>query len=423
MIYDICIVGAGASGLFAAQYLANRGMSVVLVEGNDAFGKKLRLTGNGRCNLTNEKMESSCFYCKDDSFISSIISTVPNERLFDEFKNILLDTVNLDGYYYPADVSSQSVINALSIPILKSDIKIINKTKVREVQKNDGIFTILGDKNIKASERPVICLSRKLILSCGGASYPKTGSDGSGIKILEKLGLKVTRPLPALVPLICNNRNISMLKGLRHIGRITLLNDKNNTITETGEIQYTEDGLSGIAIFQISRIIVRKIDRGEKAELFIDHIPNMDYDELADNLKRRFSCKNFSLSVQEALNSLIPGRLINYVLAELSISSDTEANKIDSNLLIRISDKLKNDRFEIAESKKLDKAQTISGGIDVSELEFETMEVKKISGLYTTGEMIDCDGICGGYNLYFAFSTSLMACEGIIKKYATDKSN
>lgn len=421
MIYDICIVGAGASGLFAAQYLADRGMSVVLVEGNDVFGKKLRLTGNGRCNLTNEKMESSCFYCKDDSFISSVISTVPNERLFSEFKNILLDTVNIDGYYYPADVSSQSVINALSIPITKSDITIINKTKVREVQKNDGIFTILGDKNSKASERPVICLSRKLILSCGGASYPKTGSDGSGIKILEKLGLKVTRPLPALVPLICNNRNISMLKGLRHIGRIALLDNKNNVITETGEIQYTEDGLSGIAIFQISRIIVRMIDRGEKAELFIDHLPNMDYDELADNLKRRFSCKKYSLSVQEALNSLIPDKLINYILAELSISSDT--NKIDNSLLIRISDKLKKDRFEIVESKKFDKAQTISGGIDVSELEFGTMEVKKISGLYTTGEMIDCDGICGGYNLYFAFSTSLIACEGIIKNYVTDKSN
>ena len=128
MIYDICIVGAGASGLFAAQYLANRGMSVVLVEGNDAFGKKLRLTGNGRCNLTNEKMESSCFYCKDDSFISSVISTVPNERLFDEFKNILLDTVNLDGYYYPADVSSQSVINALSIPILKLSKEFLRKS-------------------------------------------------------------------------------------------------------------------------------------------------------------------------------------------------------------------------------------------------------------------------------------------------------
>ena len=147
MIYDICIVGAGASGLFAAQYLANRGMSVVLVEGNDVFGKKLKLTGSGRCNLTNEKMESSCFYCNDDSFISSIINTVPNKKLFDEFQKILLDTVNLDGYYYPADLSSQSVLNALSIPITKSDIYIIRKTKIREVKKDNDVFEVLGDKS------------------------------------------------------------------------------------------------------------------------------------------------------------------------------------------------------------------------------------------------------------------------------------
>lgn len=423
MIYDICIVGAGASGLFAAQYLANRGMSVVLVEGNDVFGKKLKLTGSGRCNLTNEKMESSCFYCNDDSFISSIINTVPNKKLFDEFQKILLDTVNLDGYYYPADLSSQSVLNALSIPITKSDIDIIRKTKIREVKKDNDVFEVLGDKSDNKKERPVICLSRNLILSCGGASYPKTGSDGSGIKILEKLGLKVNRPLPALVPLVCNNTNISILKGLRHTGQIKILDNDDQVITETGEIQYTEDGLSGIAIFQISRILVRRIQSGKKAELFIDHLPNIDYDELIANIKRRFSCRLYSLSVREALNSLIPDKLIDYILTELSISAESAAKKINDDMIVKISDKLKKDRFEIIDSKKLDKAQTISGGIDISELEYETMEVKSISGLYTTGEMIDCDGICGGYNLYFAFSTALMACEGIIKKNATNKSN
>ena len=423
MIYDICIVGAGASGLFAAQYLANRGMSVVLVEGNDVFGKKLKLTGSGRCNLTNEKMESSCFYCNDDSFISSIINTVPNKKLFDEFQKILLDTVNLDGYYYPADLSSQSVLNALSIPITKSDIDIIRKTKIREVKKDNDVFEVLGDKSDNKKERPVICLSRNLILSCGGASYPKTGSDGSGIKILEKLGLKVNRPLPALVPLVCNNTNISILKGLRHTGQIKILDNDDQVITETGEIQYTEDGLSGIAIFQISRILVRRIQSGKKAELFIDHLPNIAYDELIANIKRRFSCRLYSLSVREALNSLIPDKLIDYILTELSISAESAAKKINDDMIVKISDKLKKDRFEIIDSKKLDKAQTISGGIDISELEYETMEVKSISGLYTTGEMIDCDGICGGYNLYFAFSTALMACEGIIKKNATNKSN
>jgi predicted Rossmann fold flavoprotein len=422
MIYDVCIVGAGASGLFAAQYLSDMGFSIILVEGNDTAGRKLKLTGNGRCNLTNDNMESSCFYCNDDSFVNSVINKVPKNRLISEFKKIFLDTVDINGYYYPSDLSSQSVINALMTPIINSDIKIVYKTKIREVMFQNGIFCTYGDKSSADVKRPLICESKKLILACGGASYPKTGSDGSGIKILEKLNLKVERPLPALVPLICNNKNISLLKGLRHSEAINL-EYKNQNVFETGEIQYTEDGLSGIAIFQISRIAVHEIQEKTNSHIYIDHLPDYSFEELKNNIWNRFYSNKYSVSVKEALNSLIPDKLITYILKELLIDEDLPASELEKENAVKLLNKIKKDKFEIIDYKGFDKAQTVSGGIDISELDRCTMEVKSIPGLYVTGEMINCDGICGGYNLHFAFSTAIIACDGIKEKYASDKSN
>ncbi|MCR4781846.1 MAG: aminoacetone oxidase family FAD-binding enzyme [Lachnospiraceae bacterium] len=410
MIIDVCIVGGGASGLMAASYLSKRGLSVCLLEGSKELGKKLSLTGNGRCNITNKDLRSSCYNSSDDSFVSKIFEAVPNERLLSIIHEFGVSTKSINGYFYPMSLSAKSVVNALSGK--NKNLSILFSSKVREIVKDDSIFKLYGDRESKEKDRPLLCEAKNVILSCGGSSFPKTGSDGSGYKLLEKMGLKVNRPLPALNSLFVNDFDRS-LSGVRQVGKVKLFVDENEVDNSYGEIQFTKEGLSGICIYQVSSKASKALDKNKKVEICLDYLPEMNESDVKAEIYYRY--KNLEGSSKDVLNTLFPDKMINHLLNTCNIDEERESSSITDKELNLLVTTIKNDKFDIIGIDGFKTSQTTTGGLDLSEVD-DNMQSKKIKNLFITGELLDCDGICGGYNLYLAFSSAIIAADRILNK-------
>lgn len=410
MIYDVCIVGGGASGLMAASYLSKRGQNVCLLEGTKELGKKLSLTGNGRCNITNMYMRSSCFNSSDDSFVSKIFDVVPNERLLSILHEYGISTVDLDGYLYPRSLSAKSVVSALSRD--RENLTVKYQAKVREIEKVKDVFVLKGDRVSKDMDRPVLAEARAIILSCGGASFPKTGSDGSGYKLLEKMGHKVSKILPALNSLGVKNYD-SILSGVRSTADISLFIDDKAVAASHGEVQFTKTGLSGICIYEISSLASQALYDGKKVSVRLNYMGDFEDEELRSELVYRSN--NLKCSVKESLNTLFPDKLISHILNKLNINADLPCDELSSKQLDLIINVITKDDFLIESIDDFKTAQTTRGGVSLDEVT-EHMESRLVSNMFITGELLDCDGICGGYNLYLAFSSAIIASDRILNK-------
>lgn len=410
-IYDVCIIGAGASGLMAASYLSKSDLSILVLEGTKEVGKKLSLTGNGRCNITNENIRSSCFFSSDDSFVSNIFEKVPNERLLEELKKLSISVKNVNGYYYPYSFSAKSVVKAFSYSFLKDNVELRLESKVREIKYENETFYLYGERSSKEEDRPLLATAKKLILSCGGESYPKTGSDGAGYKLLYRLGHSLNKTLPALCPLKVSSFDKN-LSGLRQIAKNSLYIDGRLVRESEGEVQFTKEGLSGICIFELSSPAIRAMDSSKEVEIKVDYLPDFSEDDLRDELSNRF---NQERSVFDSLSTLMPDKLLNHVISAARVSGDMSATKLSENEIEAIYNAIKVDSFVIEGNDGFKAAQTTSGGVNLDEID-ENMMSKLIPNLYVTGELLDVDGICGGYNLYLAFSTAVIASDRIMNK-------
>ncbi|MCR5746733.1 MAG: aminoacetone oxidase family FAD-binding enzyme [Lachnospiraceae bacterium] len=398
MINNIAVIGAGASGISAAISAARNGSAVDLYEHTDAAGSKILITGNGKCNFTNLNINSNCFHSRSDSNgrIRNIIGSFGYEDVKKFFESIGIPGKERKGRIYPYTDTADSVRTALILELKKLDVKMLygcGRIKL--------IPLLKGGIKVISESFPEGRIYRNVIIACGGSAAHKTGSDGSGYEILKELGIDITDIYPALTPVILKE-DLRELKGIRCEAALTLIDEKGNvTERSEGELQPFENGLSGICALDISGNACRMTGAGERAFVTVDFFPGCSDEEFIDMIRgRRESFKERNLN--EQLNGLFPKKLIRYLIHPI----DTRRDSFESELIQRV----KHLRYEVSGDilKDMSRAQTTAGGVALYEIDDNCM-LKKQKGIYVTGELLDADGICGGYNLHFAWATGYLA--------------
>ncbi len=400
----IAVVGAGASGLMAAVQAAkqaektNRQVKIILYDGNARAGKKILATGNGRCNLTNLNMTDKFYFGSIDSF-NAVYPQFDNKALIDFFADTGM-AVRSDaaGRVYPLSNQASSVLDALRYETERLGVEIVTETKITSIKKSGDGFLLNGEY-----------YADKCILACGGKACPVHGSDGSGYALLKSLGIAVTDVFPALTAIEIKDFTKS-LKGIRAEGCITVKSAGKVLARSRGELQYTDYGISGIPAMQVSRSISEMLCGGKKADIFVcvDSVPSMSADELHDflmNIIRR----NPSLPCEMLLAGLMPKRLGAYLLSEVSINPAKALSSVNAGAVDKVVAAVKNKKYRPFTVKGFNDAQITAGGADMNGFYADTLESKKLKGLFVCGELADVDGDCGGYNLQWAFSSGYVA--------------
>lgn len=402
-IYDIIVVGAGPAGIMAAGTAAKINREVLLLERNTSAGRKLLITGKGRCNITNIASidEFIANFSASGKFLYNAFSQFFSEDLirFFEQRQVAIK-VERGGRVFPQTDKALSILKALFAYLNENNVSIMYGQQVKTVTKDKyGLFVIITDKQ-KFS-------SRKVIIATGGVSYPKTGSTGDGYAIAKSFGHNIIPIKPALVPLETSDTFIKELQGLslKNVEVNVLLNNKTK-ITEFGEMLFTHFGLSGPIILKISREAVELLTQGEVI-VSIDLKPALSCEKLDERLIREF--KSHNLIYKNMLKELLPAKLIPVFIRLSAIDPAKKINQITQLERKKIITLLKSFKVKITRARPIDEAIVTSGGVDVKEVNPKTMESRKVFGLYFCGEVLDIQGNSGGYNLQAAFSTGYVA--------------
>ena len=393
----VCIVGGGAAGMMAAIIAAREGAAVTVLEHNEKTGKKILATGNGRCNLTNLYQAASCYHSQERNLTWEVLEQFDVQKTIRFFSELGIYTKNKNGGLYPSSMQASSVQELLEMEARYRKVKI----KCRE--------HVTGIQVLQEAAKPVFQVKTEtwsyeadaVILACGSKASAIEGADGSGYTLAKSLGLKVIKPLPALVPLKGKGTYFTKWAGTRVEGKVILKAGAQILDTAEGELQLTDYGISGIPVFQLSSQTARLLDSGVPVSVELDFLPDFDEKGLEEFLKRRENACPYKTQ-RELLTGLLPKKLAD-VLSE---------GKTDRKTLVQ---RIKRFAVEIKGTKAFDMAQVCSGGVSLTEINPKTMECRKIPGIYLAGELLDTDGICGGYNLQWAWSSG--ACAG----YAASK--
>ena len=383
------VIGGGASGLTAAITAARNNEDVTIIEKNNKLGKKLLLTGNGRCNYFNTNMSLDNFYSSGN--INRFINDDNINKVKSFFYSIGIIGKVKDGYYYPYSNTASAIHNLLLKEIDELNINIINE-EVIDINNNDNKFFIKTNNNEYNCD--------KLILSTGGITYQKTGSDGFGYEILKKFNHTINPLKPALVPLV-TKENLKKVSGIRIDAKLDLFVDKILVSTQIGEAQLTDYGISGICTMNVSRFI--NLDKENIIK--IDFLP--DFDELKEFIIQR-NKKLKNRSIIELLEIIINYKLLYFIFEKLHINPDSKWDELSNEKQELIIKNIKEFELTIIDTKGLDFAQTTSGGVVLEEVK-DNCESKLVKNLFITGELLDIDAICGGYNLTIAWITGLLA--------------
>lgn len=426
--YDIAVIGGGASGMTSAIAVKKRqhthfssDISVGIFEKNTKFGKKLLLTGNGRCNLTNKNIELSNYHGTNVQFVMDALKKMPNEAVRDFFEDIGLQTFyDNDGKCYPVSLSSSSVLDCLRFSIEDLDIDQHFSTLITGIKKTEDLFTLYTSDDRKYYARTVI-------IACGGSCSPFTGSDGNGYNLLKTLGHSIVNPIPGIVQLKTDIGIVKPLSGIKINSRASLFVDGIEVRSEYGETLFTDYGLSGPPILQLSGLVSRALyqgitDRKKNVVVSIDLMPEHDEKEILDLLRKR--CVKFSKRrLDQLLVGLFHNRIATVVIKEATqkpmASLISELSEAEVNRLTKL---IKYLHLKVTGTMTLQNAQVTLGGVKTSELNPISMESKLCKGLYVCGEIIDIDGDCGGYNLQWAWSSGFAAADGALR-YLSDFNN
>ncbi|MCF0133590.1 MAG: aminoacetone oxidase family FAD-binding enzyme [Blautia sp.] len=382
---NIIVIGAGASGMLAAIMAACAGASVTILEQNDKVGKKLAATGNGRCNLTNRNMGILQFCTDTPEVVSGILEKFSQKDTMEFFESIGVRLTDREGYVYPRTGQAQTVINALEQALRKQKVKLKTKEKViRMIPPGKNLLWQVITTGWRYEADAVIWAG-------GSCASGIAGADGSGYEIVKDLGIRVTKVLPALVPLKAKGNQSFGWAGTRTRGKVALYVDNRKILEEQGEIQLTENGISGIPVFQISRYASRALSEQKEVVVKVDFIPEMTEQQWMEYLDEHRNGV-FSLSKEQLLQGIFPDRLLKVLFAQ------KDPVKAAKEFIIPID-----------KTGDMGQAQICTGGIPFAEVDPLTLESIRCPGLYFCGEILDVDGKCGGYNLQWAWSSGAVA--------------
>ena len=397
MQYDGIVIGGGPAGMFAAITAANRGQKVLLLERNDRLGKKLLITGKGRCNVTNDCSGQEVLQNtpRNGKFLYSAMNAFPPEKAmaFFEENGCALKTER-GNRVFPVTDKSQSVLECLQKELRRQQV-VVKTARVKEIITEAGIA-----RGVRTQNETI--RSKWVILATGGASYPTTGSTGDGYAMAALLGHTVVAPQGSLVPLETAGHDCQDMQGLalRNCG-VKLLNAKGKVLyKDFGELLFTHFGVSGPTVLSASCHL-----KGEGCRLVIDLKPALEDNKLDDRIQRDLELYK-NRSMENALTDLLPRSMIPVILRRLEIDPNLQANSLTKQKRRGLVELLKAFSVEITGKRPVAEAIITSGGIRVSEIDPKTMQSKKVPGLYFAGEIIDCDAYTGGFNLQIAWATA-----------------
>ena len=381
------IIGGGYSGVISAIYASNNN-EVTILERNNTLLKKLLLTGNGRCNYFNSVMSLDKFHSYNEELIEDIITMDNIEELDSFYTNLGLIPKIKNGYYYPYSNQASSVKDLLISKLNELNVNIKTEYLVEKVEKKNNKFIINGELEFD-----------KIIISTGGKAYPKTGSDGIGYNLLKSFNHNITKITPSLVQITSDNKYLKELSGIRSEANLTLFENGKKIKEEQGELQFTDYGISGICTFNISSYLRDGIDN---KYILINFMP-------IDIKSFTIFMEGSSNTIFERLEGILNYKLIKVLLKLSNINEKDKWKSITSRQKEDLINNLFNYKVSITGTKSFDNAQVCSGGLSLTEINTKTMESKLVEGLYVTGEVLDLDGDCGGYNLTLCFITGYIA--------------
>lgn len=409
---QVTVIGGGAAGLAAAISAARLagGNQVRMIEKNEKLGRKILATGNGRCNFTNSYCSDKDFdssLSKGESFVKTAFSQFGVQDTLGFFRGLgILPREEAEGRMYPYSEQAAAVQEALQSEAEALGVEIIYHKTVKNIKKETGgkgaAFTI----ELESGES--FC-SQKVVLATGGKAGIQYGSSGEGYQLTKAFGHTINKPIPALVPLLSDDPLIKHLKGIRAKGRVSLCYKKKEIASETGEIQFTGEGLSGICVFNLSRYIrLKDSDCYHDFSVQIDLFPELDSKALLEHLLLRRKVLK-SRKKEDFFNGLIQQNIALAIYSKLDIAPSGTAGELTDELLKELSEILNNWEIALSGTKGWKEAQVTSGGLETSEIDPTTMESKLVKGLYLAGELIDVDAKCGGYNLQWAWTSGMIA--------------
>lgn len=392
----ICIIGGGASGMLAAISAAREGASVTLFEKNDRLGKKILSTGNGKCNYTNEVMNASFYHSStENGLIADVLSRFSEQDTIHFFEGLgIVPKVRMHGLY-PNSETAVSIVDALRLEMENLGIKVYTGCGKVKVDKNEKSFIVRGES------------FDRCIVAVGGKAAPKTGSDGDGYFIAKKFGIDVVDALPALVPLKSDANWLKEVSGVRAASELSLYINNKFIHKSIGELQLTDYGISGICTFELSSEASKAIAQGKKCFIYINFLPDHTKEEVFELLQKRAEVLK-KRSMAEFFIGLFNSKLSNVFIKKCGIKAETSVEKLTDKQLMGLADAITALYVPIIDTCGFDKAQTTSGGISLNELN-KNFESCKVPGLYFIGEVTDVDGICGGYNLQWAWAGGFIA--------------
>ncbi len=412
MKFDGIVIGGGPAGMFAAITAAQQGCRVLLLEKNDRLGKKLLITGKGRCNVTNHCDEREVLQNvpRNGRFLFSAMAAYPPEKIMQFFEHSGCPLKTERGNrVFPVSDKAASVLDCLKEQLRKCHVTVQTGT-VKSILTEDGMAV-----GVETDREKVF--ATWVILATGGASYPTTGSTGDGYAMAASLGHTVVPPEGSLVPLETAGRDCQDMQGLslRNVG-VKLLNAKGKVLyKDFGELLFTHFGVSGPTVLSASAHL-----KGDGCALSLDLKPALDEGKLDDRILRDLEMYQ-NRSMENALTDLLPRSMIPVVLRRLDIDPNLQANSLKKQQRRALVELLKNFSIQICGKRPVAEAIITSGGIKVSEIDPKTMESKIIPGLYFAGEIIDCDAYTGGFNLQIAWATAYAAGRAAADKSVIDK--
>ncbi len=403
-MYDVIIIGAGASGLMAAAVAASKGARVALLEHKDDIGKKILATGNGRCNFTNTDMSVNKFH-GSKALIKNGLSQFNYADTIRFFKELGIPAYDNAGYIYPNSRQAASVVAAFRMELMRFHVDVktgINITDIKPADDRTGYCIQTDNGSFK---------SKRLIIACGLTASPKLGSDGSLFRQIEALGHHIQKPLPTLCGFSCDGLNFKKITGVRCDATVASVIDGQMTEQNTGELQLADYGISGIPVFQISSLMSRALNKGQKVEVIIDFLPAFSDDELNGYIKDRSITTTDNRSLNEMLNGLLNNKLLLELIHKSGVSPDKKGRLLTDDDCKSLTRSIKHTAVSVKKPRGLEFAQVCAGGIYTKEIDVRTLESKIHPGLYFCGELLDVDGICGGYNLQWAWTSGYIAGE------------
>ena len=408
---NIAIIGAGASGLSLAIMLksANKSIDVTVFDRMDRVGKKLLATGNGRCNLSNKNILQTAdksgllvhYFGKNKNFAKHSLECFDTDRLIEWFSSLGMPTVFEDDKLFPLSLSASTVVDVLRLKCENLGVKFILSTAVTDIAKQNGRF-IINNKSFD-----------KVVVATGGKSQENLGSNGSGYALLQKFGHTLTKTIPAITQIKTKTDFVKQLKGLKINADCKILVDDKIIRKEYGQLLFADYGLSGPPIFSLSRIASEYESR---CNISLDLLPNYSFNqvvEMIENIKKNPFCSN--LTLENLLTPIFIKRIGQVIVKYAGFKLNTAVSEISSNDIKKIAGAIKSFTLEVTGVNGYNVAQVTAGGIDTKDFDDKSMQSKLQKNLYATGEVLDVDGDCGGYNLHFAFASANTAFMHIVK--------